>query len=103
MAHRHGPFIVILFLEFPRHPELAGLIDRPWSMVKAVEALILRYQEEEVLRPGSSLQAVIDLIGPVIYRFMIKDALPSIELRPIDAASHVARFLDGHRAEVRPK
>jgi AcrR family transcriptional regulator len=98
LANRHGAFIVILFFEFPRHPELAELIDRPWSMVKAVEALISRYQAEGVLRSEPPLQAVIDLIGPVIYGVMIKEAVPSIDLTSLKAASHVDRFLEGHRA-----
>jgi AcrR family transcriptional regulator len=102
LAKRHGPFIVILFSEFPRHSELAELIDRPWSMVKAVEALISRYQKEGVLRMGPPLQAVIDLIGPVIYSIMVQEAVPSVKLSFMDPADHVDRFLEGYRVISTP-
>jgi AcrR family transcriptional regulator len=96
LAHQYGAFIVILFSEFPRHPELAELIDRPWSMVKAVEALIARYQDEGKLHTQPALQAVFDLIGPLVYSVMVREAMPSIKLPSLEASSHVDRFLQGY-------
>lgn len=102
LANRYGSFIVILLSEFPRHPELAGLIDKPWAMAKAVESLIERYQESGVLRVEPPMRAVIDLIGPIIYAVMLQEAVPTLVLPPLTAHNDVARFLEGHRAIPRP-
>ena len=53
-AEKHGLFILALFSEFERHPELAHSIDQPMNIFLSIGQMIARYQSEGVLIAGTS-------------------------------------------------
>ena len=96
-AVKHGQMIFILLSEMPRYPELVELLDAPYQMYTGIGELITRYQVEGVLRKEHSLHAVSALLGPLIYATMMRSAMPSAELPPLDLSHHVNLFLEGRR------
>ena len=97
--HTVGPVIRVLVTEFPRHPELQGVLDGPRELFAQVAALLGRYQQEGQLRPeplGSLLPA---LIGPLVLPHLMPDLfrtlLPLSPGTPPDPEAHVRAFLHG--------
>jgi len=91
----HGPFMAVLLTEIPRYPELAQLLDRPFSIVSDIEQLIARYQAEGVLRKEHPFRVVTALLGPLVYTVMMRNAKSNIALPSPDLKEHVQFFLVG--------
>ncbi len=93
----HGQFFYTLLLEIPRNPELSDLIDLPMTMISQVGQLLVRYQEEGILRQEHPLHAVAGLLGPLMVLNMMRGVKPAGPLPDIDLTAHVHQFLDGRR------
>lgn len=100
LSAQHGQFIVTLIAEISRHPQLGELLDAPLSMMMDVGALLARYMEEGVLQPQPPLQAVAELLGPLMIANLIRQAKADAPLPPLDAAQHVALFLHGRQLDT---
>ena len=97
-AVKHGLFILALFSEFERHPELAHSIDQPLNIFISIGELIARYQSEGVLKQEHPLHAVATLLGPLMYIATIRRAKLDRQIPPLDLSAHVTHFLAGRRA-----
>jgi AcrR family transcriptional regulator len=96
-AVKHGQFIFVLLSELPRYPELANLLDLPFSIFSNISQMISRYQEEGIIRIEHPMHALSALLGPLIYNSMLCKAKFDPQIPPLDLANHVSVFLDGRR------
>jgi AcrR family transcriptional regulator len=94
-AEKKGQFIYTIILEIQRYPELADAIGTPMEMFLHIAQLLLRYQEEGVLRPEHPMQALAGLLGPLIATNMIRNVAHGMPFPPPDLDNHVAVFLNG--------
>lgn len=94
-AEEKGQFIYSIILEIQRYPELAEAIGTPVEMFSHIAQLIVRYQEEGVLKQEPPMQAMAGLLGPLIATNMIRNAVKGIPFPPPDLENHVACFLNG--------
>lgn len=99
-----GPVIRVIATEFPRHPELRGLLDGPLELFRRIGVLLTRYQQGGQLRPEPLTTLLPALIGPLVLPHLIPDLFRTLapDLAPdapdpftLDAAQHVHRFLHG--------
>lgn len=97
MVEEYGPFMAVLLAEIPRYPELAGLLEKPFSVVRKIGEMVARYQDEGKLRQEPPLHVVASLMGPLIYSVMMQDAFPDDDLLPVNPSHHVTLFLEGYR------
>ena len=98
LAQQEGRFFYTMLLELPRHPELAEFLDTPFMMISKIGQLLIRYQEENVLKQEHPLHALASLIGPLIALNMLRTAHKEAPIPLPDLNDHVASFLNGHRA-----
>lgn len=94
-AEKYGQFFYLMLTEIPRYPELAEILDEPFTMIAHIGQLLARYQAEGVLKPEYPMHAVAGLLGPLISVNVIRAASPAAPLPPLDLADHVARYLNG--------
>lgn len=97
LAQQEGRFFYTMLLELPRHPELAQVLDTPFTMISRIGQLLMRYQEENVLKQEHPLYALASLIGPLIALNMLRTAIKEMPIPLPDLTNHVASFLDGRR------
>lgn len=97
-AVKHGGFIIALFSEMSRHPELIDSINEPLNIFLDMGELIARYQNGGQLQKEHPLHTLAVLLGPVMYTSMMGKAIPNQQLPPLDLSNHVTCFLEGHRA-----
>ena len=100
--HTVGPVIRVLVTEFPRHPELQGVLDGPRELFAQVAALLGRYQHEGRLRPEPLGTLLPALIGPLVLPHLMPDLFHTLlpagsagPPGPPDPAAHVRAFLHG--------
>ena len=96
-AVKHGLFILSLFADLSRHPELIDSISEPLVIFQSIGALIARYQNEGVLKPEPPLHAVASLLGPLMYVAILRREKLDRSVPPIDLPEHVTLFLGGRR------
>jgi AcrR family transcriptional regulator len=94
-ADKYGQFFYLMLAEIPRYPELAEMLDAPFTMMGYIGQLLARYQAEGVLRVEHPMHAVAGLLGPLISVNVIRAASPAAPLPPLDLSDHVARYLIG--------
>lgn len=92
---RHYRLMPLLMLEIPRHPELSEILQSPFAQVSKVAALLLRYQEEGVLRRESPFHAVASVVGPLLILRLLNDAAPEKKIPPLDLEQQVQTYLHG--------
>lgn len=97
-AVKHGVFILALFAELSRHPELLASMSEPLAIFQSFGALIARYQNEGMLKAEHPLHAVASLLGPLMYITIIRREKLDSSVPPLDLSLHVTRFLDGRLA-----
>lgn len=103
LLRRHGGFVVAVFSELPRQPDLGGLLEAPMRAVGKVLELLARYQDEGRLVRTDPLLLAVNLLGPVflaVTASRINPFLPEFQFSPDD---HVRRYLTGHGAKGRPE
>ncbi len=93
----YGQFLSTLIPEIQRHPELHTAMERPMSVMQAIGALLVRYQEAGILQPEHPIHGVAALLGPLVYFAMARGTAFEAQIPPIDLEAHVRRFLDGRR------
>jgi len=96
-AEKHGLFILALFSEFERHPELTHSIDQPFNIFISIGEMIACYQSEGVLKREHPMHAVATLLGPLMYITTIRRAKSDRQIPPLDLSAHVTKFLEGHQ------
>ncbi len=94
-AEKYGQFFYLILSEIPRYPELAEMLDTPFTMMEHVGQLLARYQAEGVLMEEPPMHGVAGLLGPLISINVIRAASPAAPLPPLDLSAHVARYLNG--------
>jgi AcrR family transcriptional regulator len=94
-AVMNGLFIVSLFAEISRYPDLIDSFNEPLSIFRSIGQLIARYQEEGKLQKENPLHAVAALLSPLMYSAMLQRGMPNESLQPINLANHVTCFLEG--------
>jgi len=95
-AVKHGGFIIALFSEMSRHPELIDSIDEPLTIFMEMGKLIALYQAAGQLRKEHPLHLLAVLLGPVMYVTILSKAMPNSPLPPLNLSDHVKCFLEGH-------
>jgi AcrR family transcriptional regulator len=88
-------FFMVLFTEIQNTPELANAFTQPMGLYRATGQLLMRYQEQGVLKAENPLHSVASLLGPLIYISMISQTIGTGELLPLDLETHIAHFLNG--------
>ena len=94
-AEKKGQYIYTIILEIQRYPELAEAISTPLEMFQQIAQLILRYQEEGVLKREHPMHALAGLLGPLIATNMIRNVAQGLPFPPPMLEYHVAVFLNG--------
>ena len=94
-AEQKGQYIYTIILEIQRYPELAEAIGTPLEMFQRIAQLLLRYQEEGVLKPEHPMHALAGLLGPLIATNMIRNVALELPFPPPELENHVAVFLNG--------
>jgi AcrR family transcriptional regulator len=93
---KHGQFFFVLLSEMPRYPELMEMIDTPISIFQSMGQMLLRYQEDGILREEHPLHALASLLGPMIYISMMRNAKFDELIPELDLTLHVEGFIRGH-------
>jgi AcrR family transcriptional regulator len=93
---KHGLFFIVLLSEMPRYSELMEIIDTPISIFRSMSQILIRYQEEGILRKEHPLHALGSLLGPMVYISMLRNAKFEELLPDLDLSIHVERFINGH-------
>lgn len=100
-----GPFVRVMVMEFPRHPELAEVMEGgPRQLFSEIAALLMRYQQEGKLTPESITTLLPAFIGPIALPYLIPDVgllLLQTEITALEPETHVKRFLHGRSPEVK--
>lgn len=94
---RRARALPVLLAELPRHPELQELLQEPLKVLKALLALIARYQAEGRLAGGPPQDILGSLMAPIILRGLLGQFAPGFA-PPLDARIHVRRVLEGYDA-----
>jgi AcrR family transcriptional regulator len=93
----NGLFIVSLFSELSRYPELFDSMDEPLSIFKSIGQLITRYQGEGKLRKENPMHALAALLSPLMYTALLQRGIPDGDIPPLDFQSHVSCYIEGRR------
>jgi AcrR family transcriptional regulator len=102
-ASYHGQFFAVLLVELHRYPEVVDLVNDPFEIFQRIAQLLARYQSEGILRQEHPMQALAALLGPImVYVSLLRNAMPAVDLPPLDLEDHVAGFLEGHRVVPKP-
>ena len=88
----------MLLVEAPRQPELLEVIQTPLTLIKKVNALIERYQDEGALVKEPPMQALISLVGPLLMAGIAGFMEPNLFDLSFDSAEQVQRYLQGRSA-----
>ncbi len=96
-AVMNGLFIVSLFAEISRYPDLIDSFDEPLGIFRSIGQLIARYQEEGKLQKENPFHAVAALLSPLMYAELLQRGIPNESLQPVNISSHVTCFLEGRR------
>lgn len=94
-AEENGQFIYTIILEVQRYSELTQAIDTPLEMFRRIGQLLVRYQEEGILKEEHPMQALAGLVGPLIATNMMRNVAKDVSFPPPDLENHVAVFLNG--------
>ena len=92
---QHGRLLVMLLSEAPRQPELLEAMQTPLAIIKKVEALVHRYQQEGLLVEEPPGQAFAALIGPLFLYGALGELIPDLMETPFDPDAHVHGYLQG--------
>lgn len=98
LVGRSGRLISVMLAELPRAAELRDVVDLPQAIIRAVAALVERYQHEGLLRPEPPLQAVASLLGPVMVAGLMAPLDTKTRPPPPNPGDHVDRYLVGRGA-----
>ena len=96
-----GPVVRVIVTEFPRHPELAEVLDGPRQLFGEIAALLTRYQQEGQLHPEPIATLLPAFVGPIVLPYLIPDlgrVLLHTQLPALQPEMHVRRFLHGRQA-----
>ncbi len=99
-AVKNGFFILALFADLTRHPELINSMKEPFSIFQSIGALIARYQAEGVLKAEHPLHSVAKLLAPLIYISTIRNSKLDETLPDLDLSGHVTSYIEGHRLDL---
>jgi len=99
-AVMNGLFIVSLFAEISRYPDLIDSFDEPLSIFRSIGQLIARYQEEGKLLKEDPLHAVATLLSPLMYTALLQRGMPNESLQPLNLPNHITCFLEGRRTSA---
>jgi AcrR family transcriptional regulator len=91
---RNGGIILDFLIEAPKNPDLARIRQIPMTAVASVASVIARYQAEGLLGPGSPMELVTELLGPLVMRYAVSRAQVGLQMY-VSADVVVARFLAG--------
>lgn len=94
-AEIKGQFIYTIVLEVQRYPELAEAIGTPLEMFQRIAQLLLRYQEEGILKSEHPMHALAGLLGPLMATNMIRNIAHGLPFPPPDLDNLVTVFLNG--------
>ena len=96
-AVQYGPFFAMVLSEVPRNSELAYIVAEPIRIFTSMAELLVRYQQEGMLKSEHPLHALAALLGPLMYSSLVRGAVYSPPVPALDLANHVACYLDGRR------
>jgi len=94
---RQTSLMPLILTEVPRFPELQEALEAPFARISGVGQLLVRYQQEGVLKEEHPLHAVAALTGPLIILKLLGDANPHRDIPDLELKSFIQAFLSGHR------
>lgn len=95
-----GKLFPMLMAELHRQPELAEVLQKPYTAITKVLEVIQRYQDEDSLVQEDPLHTLASLLGPlVLIEMMVDFHGPSITA-PLNIQHQVKTFLQGHSIQL---
>lgn len=101
-SQTHGDLIPVLLAEAPRYPELREALQAPVAIMRAISAVLARYQEQGLLRPEPPMMTIAALIGPLVVTRLLRRAGTELSVPEVNPQTHVALFLQGRRVDRDP-
>ncbi len=92
-----GGIMPIVLLEIPRYPELKGILQNALDNIQRISDIIVRYQNEGLLKKEPPQISVNVLLAPILLNQMFNMSDIDMPIPSIDLHEYIETFLSGRQ------